>query len=232
MNRGARGRRGNNTPRVQATVRGALNQLKSSMHGHENKLRATAPPPINLTPYNTIIVEELHKAENTTAWPRRISNVVDALRVQTGLTGKLRIKLQRVDVWAIPAPGVAGGENPLFQQTPVVAAKFYSLVAAVDNAPSSSSETASGRLERAQGHRTQWTESSGSVVFLAPGPARHACRRKHREHQHWEHPLSGVRCWKRHKSQIPSALVTHRRDKRLRIGDSRAVNTPAESVVI
>lgn len=142
MNRGARGRRGNNTPRVQATVRGALNQLKSSMHGHENKLRATAPPPINLTPYNTIIVEELHKAENTTAWPRRISNVVDALRVQTGLTGKLRIKLQRVDVWAIPAPGVAGGENPLFQQTPVVAAKFYSLVAAVDNAPSSASETA------------------------------------------------------------------------------------------
>lgn len=115
-------------------------QLKSSLHGHENKLRQTNPPQINLTPYNTIIVSEEYDGTSSVK-SVKVRNIVEQLQLQTGLTdAALRIKIQRIDVWALPAKAESGGTFT-FQQTPFVAAKFFSLISQVNNAATSSSET-------------------------------------------------------------------------------------------
>lgn len=124
-------------------MRGALNQLKSSLHGHENKLRQTNPPTVNLTPYNTIIVSEEY-ADTGSVTSRTVKDIAEALLVQLGFGPDsgvaVRIKIQRIDAWALPSKAESGGTFT-FQQTPIVAAKFFSLISQVDNAATSSSKT-------------------------------------------------------------------------------------------
>jgi hypothetical protein len=122
--------------RAAPSVRNQVAMLKSSLHGHSNRLAGTNPPQLNRNPYNTITVTEDFDGSDDGGSPtvvtRSVASIVSKLSDQTGLVGKLRIKIQRIDVWATPAASTTTGDQT-FQQTPQVAAKYYSLINGIVN---------------------------------------------------------------------------------------------------
>lgn len=113
--------RSNGGPRAnrqQGNVKAQIAMLKSSLHGHENVLKATNPPPFNRKPYNTITVEEeLSSIATATV---TLSSINIALRSQLGLLDELTsltFKVKRVDLWAYDPTLI-----------PSVRGTFYSLV--------------------------------------------------------------------------------------------------------
>lgn len=99
--------------------------LKSSLHGHENHLRATNPPPFNRKPFNTIVVEELLSGEPDPSEGKisqlssnlkalkstgsiTVGSIIKALQAQLDLATckELMIKVQRIDLWSISTTGI------------------------------------------------------------------------------------------------------------------------------
>lgn len=111
-----RGRGGARTPRGPNVSKAQLGMLKSSLHGHENELAATNPPPFNRKPFNSITVETIIKTPDTGTLS--VNDVITALRNQLGnaVGTALNFKLKRVDLWASD-----------LSATPYVRAAFYSL---------------------------------------------------------------------------------------------------------
>lgn len=114
----ARGRGG---PRrgLNRNVANQLAMLKSSLHGHENRLKATDPPPFTRKPFNTITVEAiLEHAENGQV---TVTGIISALRSQLdmALSQDVTIKIKRIDLWV---PGLLA--------TPSIRGRFFSLVMA------------------------------------------------------------------------------------------------------
>jgi len=140
MNRGRNNGRGRGGPR---NVNGSLQMLKSSLHGHENRLTATNPPPFNRKPFNTIVVESEVSVPPTppnSPIPRErllnpyanvgvtasvdtgtitIGAIIKALQEQleTSVVTGLVIKIKRIDLWSL------GG----LETVPTIRGKFYSL---------------------------------------------------------------------------------------------------------
>lgn len=134
MNRGnnRRGRAGPTQPRT--TLRQSMGLLKSSLHGHANKLGATNPPPFARVPYNTVTLggEFIPSTGQTGSLVKdlTISNVIDELGDQLGITasGGIRVKIQRVDCWSLPNTTILTGGTANIGVNPEVAAKFFTIV--------------------------------------------------------------------------------------------------------
>lgn len=118
--RGGQIRRGGPPP-----MRAQLGALKSSLHGHANRLGGTNPPPFNRRPYGTITVEEV--VTTATDLQRDIGQVMTALAGQLGITSDhLVLKVQRVDIWVMPTG--AATSTGVTNAIPTVRARFFSLV--------------------------------------------------------------------------------------------------------
>jgi hypothetical protein len=103
--------------------------LKSSLHGHANKLRATNPPSFTRQPYNTVTLGVTYGPGSSSQLTQTITTgtIVDLLKAQLGLTASgLRVKIQRADFWAMPSEGIS--ELAELGINPQVTGKFYSLV--------------------------------------------------------------------------------------------------------
>lgn len=111
-------------------ARASMGALKSSLHGHENKLRSTNPPSVNQTPFNTIVVAEDIPGTGTFV-EVDLQDIDAALRNQLYLDGNdvLRIKVQRIDFWSL-ADAVTGASGT-FSINPKIEARFYSLVQSI-----------------------------------------------------------------------------------------------------
>ena len=139
-NRGRNNNRGRRTP---LNVRGQLQMLKSSLHGHENHLRATNPPPFNRKPFNTIVVEELLSgtpdpsegkisplSSNLKALVSSgnitVKSIIKALQDQLDIATckELMIKVQRIDLWSISTTGIL----------PTIRGEFFSLSTQISGA--------------------------------------------------------------------------------------------------
>lgn len=117
-NRSTNNRGGRNS--VSRPLNASLGALKSSLHGHANKLTATNPPPFTRKPFNTITVESIQPIAVDASVT--IENIVAALKAQLGnktvpLDSPVTIKIKRIDLWAI------GG----LEVVPTVRASFYGL---------------------------------------------------------------------------------------------------------
>lgn len=103
--------------------------LKSSLHGHANKLRATNPPSYTRQPYNTVTLGAVYGPGTQSQLTETITigTIVDLLEGQLGLSATgLRVKIQRADFWAMPSEGIS--ELAELGINPQVTGKFYSLV--------------------------------------------------------------------------------------------------------
>jgi len=103
-------------------MKSELGMLKSSLHGHANKLMMVTPPSFNRKPWNNIVVEDTDtmKAGGTKI---ELSQIISALRDQLELPSEvtnLAIKIKRIDVWQLPMS--ASGST-----VKSVRAKFYSI---------------------------------------------------------------------------------------------------------
>jgi|ERR1712080_106380 len=107
------------------SVRAQIGALKSSLHGHANKLGGTNPPPFTRRPYGTITVEET--ATSATDTVITLTNINTALKSQLGTTSELQLKIQRIDIWVMPT-GVTQVDAGVFNAIPTVRARFFSLV--------------------------------------------------------------------------------------------------------
>lgn len=116
MNNRGRGVRNTRTSGTRAQVQ----MLKSSLHGHENVLKATNPPPFNRKPYNTITIEKVFTGTSGLQTVT-VSSILSAIRAQLDLAepAPIMFKMQRIDLWVM-----ASGSN----DTPSIRGKFYSLV--------------------------------------------------------------------------------------------------------
>merc|ERR1711887_34136 len=133
MNRGNNSRRGRAPTLQNPAIRVALGSLKSSLHGHENKLRATNPPPVNQSPFNTIVVAEDIPGTGSFV-DIDINDVCEKLRDQLFLNSSdnLRIKMLRMDVWCLSDETVLDGTaNAVVNKNPSVTAAFYSTVQSI-----------------------------------------------------------------------------------------------------
>lgn len=102
MNRSRRIRRG---PR-RGGLRREINLLKSSLHGHANKLRFLAPPGFSRRPFNTLTVSHVapDAATEYLYGPRDvITYLVNQLGLDAQTKTKIVIKVRRVDAYAVPA---------------------------------------------------------------------------------------------------------------------------------
>lgn len=92
-------------PRQAQGVKAQLRQLKSAMHGHQNKLSHLAPPPINYRPYNSLVVSYVAPSAGT-EYLIGPKDVVNYLKAQLGLQDQTKtlivFKLKRIDVYAVP----------------------------------------------------------------------------------------------------------------------------------
>lgn len=101
-------RRGNNRG-VQVvtarTVKREVNALKSSLHGHANKLRHMAPPGFNKRPFNNLVVSHVQQTPNVEEFYGP-EDVVQFIKNQLGLQDqtktKIVFKLKRIDFYAVP----------------------------------------------------------------------------------------------------------------------------------
>lgn len=133
MNRGNTTRRGRAPNRQSPAIRVALGSLKSSLHGHENKLRATNPPPVNQIPFNTIVVS-VDIPGSDSFIDIDINDVCDKLRDQLFLPASvnLRIKMLRMDAWCLSdATTLDGTPNAVVNRNPSLTAAFYSIVQSI-----------------------------------------------------------------------------------------------------
>lgn len=128
-NNNVRGRRPNpNGP----SLRQSMGLLKSSLHGHPNKLRGTNPPSYTRVPYNNLIVNLETFAGQTDPGVGKIdaSDLIGQLEDQLfgtqSVTG-LRVKVQRIDLWALPEKLGDGGLSSV-GINPEISAKFYSII--------------------------------------------------------------------------------------------------------
>jgi len=116
--------------RGPTSVRAQLGVLKSSLHGHANKLGGTNPPPFTRRPYGSITVEKT--ATSATDEVVTISQINAALQAQLGITNEqLMFKIQRIDIWVMPT-GWTGDTK--VNAIPTVRSRFFSLVPNVGQA--------------------------------------------------------------------------------------------------
>jgi len=128
MNNNNRGRQRAGPP-ARMTARASIGLLKSSLHGHANKLRGTNPPSYTRQPYNTLTLGTVYGPGQSGQLTESITvkKVITLLEQQLGLTASgLRVKVQRMDFWAMPAEGIS--ELAELGVNPEVTGKFYSLI--------------------------------------------------------------------------------------------------------
>jgi hypothetical protein len=103
-----------------------LRALKRQLHGHENKLRHAAPPPVTLRPYYPLVVNCVIPTAATDTYYAP-TDVINALVTQLGLSAQtktiINIKVSRVDVY-----GMATASSP---DRPAVSLDCSSLVASM-----------------------------------------------------------------------------------------------------
>jgi len=139
MNRGTMSRRGRAPANRSNGFRVAMGSLKSSIHGHENKLRAAQPPPVNRTPFNTIVLA-FDIPGNGGSVEVDLATLILKLKDQLNLTGSdnLRCKVQRVDFWCIADEvPISGQDIGKIAINPSVSAQFFSLNPNVGNTSAS-----------------------------------------------------------------------------------------------
>jgi hypothetical protein len=115
-----------------------LGLLKSSLHGHANKLRSTNPPSFTTKPYNSLTVGLILPDASTfdSQLPVFGSFDVNALIKATALQlydasiPLPVVKLSRVDLWALPKPATTTGTTML-NPIPSIRMKVYSLTPSV-----------------------------------------------------------------------------------------------------
>lgn len=102
-----RGRRRARVPQAQTAAR-SLGTLKSALHGHQNKLSHTTPPPVNYRPYNSLVVSHVMGTPGLD-YLFGPKDVVGFIKSQLGLQDQTKtlivFKLKRVDVFATPIGG-------------------------------------------------------------------------------------------------------------------------------
>jgi hypothetical protein len=121
---------------------GAVQQLKRTMHGHENRLNHVAPPQITTRPYYPLVVNSVIANAGLETYYSP-TDVINALVAQLGLADqdktKINIKLHRVDVYGIATasstdrPAVSLGCSSLLPSigdpsTPGAAEVFYGII--------------------------------------------------------------------------------------------------------
>lgn len=114
-------RRGRGGPRP-VSLRRQFHLLKSSLHGHANRLRFIAPPGFAKRPFNTLTVShvEVDASTNYLYGPRDvITYLVNQLGLADQTKTKIVIKVRRVDAYAVPAASA--------QDRPAVTMKVGSL---------------------------------------------------------------------------------------------------------
>lgn len=135
-----RGRGAATQQRGPPSVRAQIGALKSSLHGHANKLGGTNPPPFTRRPYGTITVEET--STSATDQVITVTNIMSALKTQLGATSELQLKIQRIDIWVMPTG--AQVDAGVFNAIPTVRARFFSLI---PNVPSGASVATTNALK-------------------------------------------------------------------------------------
>lgn len=117
----SRGSKRSNMPRA---MKSELGMLKSSLHGHANKLTQVDPPAYNAKPWNSIVVNrDLAASATTPGTAITIGELVGSLIKQLDLpasTSNLCVKIKRLDIWNVP---IYAADTPkVFVKT-----KFYSI---------------------------------------------------------------------------------------------------------
>lgn len=101
---GRRGRGRASAGSVQA-LRSQLNALKTSMHGHPNKLRHLAPPGFTKRPFNTMVVSHVIPEAGQEVFVGPV-DVITFIKNQLGLADQTKsimvFKLKRVDYYGTP----------------------------------------------------------------------------------------------------------------------------------
>lgn len=102
-----------------ANVQAQLAMLKSSLHGHANKLTTSSPPPFTRRPYNTITIQTTIPHGDSLIVVR-LEDIMEATLQQLGLAldQSIYVKIKRIDLWT---------EEPMQRITPTVRASFYGL---------------------------------------------------------------------------------------------------------
>jgi len=130
-------RQGNNFGRQLAL-------LKSSLHGHANKLRSTNPPPFTTKPFNSLTVGLILPDASTVESQQPVYGAFDVNALIKATTLQLYnasiplpvVKLSRVDLWALPKAASAGDTtlNPI----PSIRMRVYSLTPSIGRSGSQS----------------------------------------------------------------------------------------------
>lgn len=136
--------RGRGRNRARET-RSIVNQLKSSLHGHDNKLRFTNPPCYSKRPFNTLTVSHV-LPDAGTEYNIGTADVVNYIKNQLGLAEQTKslivFKLRRIDLFGVPTGG---------DQRPAINMDVSSLVPTVgDPATPGNAQVAYGNLFRKQ----------------------------------------------------------------------------------
>jgi hypothetical protein len=95
--------RGNGRRRVTASAQ--IKALKRQMHGHRNNIRHVAPPQITKRPWYPLVVDFIEPTANVGVFftPEEIVVILlGQLGLATQDKARVNIKLQRVDVYAMP----------------------------------------------------------------------------------------------------------------------------------
>ena len=98
---------------MNQSVRRQINALKSSLHGHANELRHSAPPDFSKRPFNNLIVGHVISeagAEQFIGTADIVGFIQDQLGLQTQTKTQIVFKLQRIDYYAVPIG--SSGDRP------------------------------------------------------------------------------------------------------------------------
>lgn len=125
-------------------ARAQLNQLKSALHGHQNKLRAAAPPPFSQAPYNSLTISQVI-AGQAASYGFSTKDLCTFLLTQLGLpqaqivalVDYVSIKLRRIDAYS-----ASQGSSTV---APKISGTFFSLTPTVNP---STTETQYPRMKR------------------------------------------------------------------------------------
>jgi hypothetical protein len=127
--RNARGRGQGNNPARQIAL------LKSSLHGHANKLRSTNPPAFTTKPFNSLTVGLVLPDASSFEQQQPVFAAFDLNALIKSTTLQLYnasvplpvVKLSRVDLWAIPKAAVVTEQSYTINPIPSIRMKVYSL---------------------------------------------------------------------------------------------------------
>jgi hypothetical protein len=110
--------------------------LKSSLHGHANKLRSTNPPSFTTKPFNSLTVGLILPDASTFDGSLPVFGAFDlnalikatCLQLYDASLPLPVVKLSRVDLWAIPKATTTSEDPYTINPVPSIRMKVYSLV--------------------------------------------------------------------------------------------------------